>query len=111
MGLDAAIDADEDPERFGAVPPAELRARDDPGVLVEPVMLVGGDRAAARRQPGVESAGTDGEGDLVERLLRGALHVEGRWPERRWRAETATSFPSGARRRSDVAPAGHALLR
>src|SRR5262245_10362058 len=46
-GLDAAVDADEEPERFGAMPPAEARAGDDPGVLVEPVALVGCGRAAA----------------------------------------------------------------
>src|SRR5215213_2222810 len=57
LGLDAAVDADDDAERFGAVPPAEVRASDDPGVLVPPVTLVGGRRAASRRQPGVEAPG------------------------------------------------------
>src|SRR5215212_9084896 len=76
LRLDAAVDADEDAERFSAVPPAEVRAGDDPGVLVEPVTLVGGRCAAARRQPGVEAPGAGGQGDLVERLGRRARHVE-----------------------------------
>src|SRR4029453_289290 len=46
-GLDAAVDADEGADCFGAVPPADPRPGDDPGVLVEPVTQVGGRGAAA----------------------------------------------------------------
>jgi len=42
---------------LGAVPPAELGAGDDPGVLVEPVALVGGGWAAVASQPGLEAPG------------------------------------------------------
>ena len=80
LGLDAAVDADEDLERFGAVPPAKPRAGDDPGVLVEPVTLVGGGWAAAGSQPGLKAPGAGRQGDLVERLLRRAWHVEGGRP-------------------------------
>ena len=57
LGFDPAVDADEDVERFGAVPPAKPRAGDDPGVLVEPVALVGGGWAAVASQPGLEAPG------------------------------------------------------
>jgi hypothetical protein len=118
-GLDVAVDADEQPERFGAVPPAEPRSGDDPGVLVEPVALVGPGRAAAGSQPGVEASRTDGEGDLVERLRGGAGDSERGWsgrPERfgpdgasRTRASSRPS--TGARRRPGVARTGHTLRR
>ena len=53
--LGAAVDGDERRERLGAVPPAELRAGDDPGVLVEPVRDVRARlRADARRASGAE---------------------------------------------------------
>jgi len=57
LGLDPAVDADEDVERFGAVPPAKPRAGDDPSVLVEPVTLVGSGWAAVESQPGLEAPG------------------------------------------------------
>jgi hypothetical protein len=77
LGLDPPVGADEDAERFGAVPPAKPRTGDYPGVLVEPVTLVGGGRVAAAGQPGHEAPGAGGQGDLVERLLRRTWHMEG----------------------------------
>src|SRR6476646_1037301 len=80
LGLGPAVDADEEAERFGAVPPAKPRAGDDPGVLVEPVTLVGGGRVAAAGQPGLEAPRAGRQGDLVERLLRRTWHMEGGRP-------------------------------
>jgi hypothetical protein len=57
LGLDPAVDADEDVEGFGAVPPAKPRAGDDPGVLVQPVTLVGSGWASVKSQPGLEAPG------------------------------------------------------
>jgi len=34
--FDLPVDANQEPERFSAMPPAEVRTGDDPGVLVEP---------------------------------------------------------------------------
>src|SRR5216110_464054 len=79
-GLDPAVDADEDAERLGAGPPAKPRAGNDPGVLIQPVTLIGGGRAAAASQPGLEALHAGRQGDLVERLLRRAWCVEGGRP-------------------------------
>src|SRR5438128_1372924 len=62
------------------MPPAELRARDDPGVLVEPVADVVAAHRAVRREPLVEPAGPGSERDLVERLRLRARADECRRP-------------------------------
>jgi hypothetical protein len=118
-GFDAAVDVDEKPERFSAAPPAEARACDDPGVLVEPVALVGRGRFAVGCQPGVEASCTDGEGDLVERLRGSTGHVEGRGAGRPKslgadgapRTGTSTRASAEARRPSGVALTSRARLR
>jgi hypothetical protein len=116
-GFDAAVDVDQEPESFSAVPPAEARASDDPSVLVEPVALVGRGRLAAGGQPSVEASCTDGERDLVERLRGSAGHVECggsgrpqvlRTANSAWRSTRASA---GTRHRSGVASTSHAVLR
>ena len=61
------------------MPPAELGAGDDPGVLVEPALDVRA-RLRALGEPGLEVPGAGRERDLVERLLRraGELKAAGR---------------------------------
>ena len=61
------VDGDECLKRLGSVPPAELRAGDDPGVLVEPVAHV---RAGLRAvvDPALELECAGRQRDLVERL-------------------------------------------
>ena len=83
-------------------------------------MLVGPGRAAARSQPGIEASRTDGEGDLLERLLGSAGHAERGWSGRpesfgphgapRTRASSRSSA-GGACRPPGVANTGHALRR
>jgi hypothetical protein len=80
LGLDPAVDADKDVERFSPVPPAKPRAGDDPGVLVEPVALVGRGWAAVASQPGLEVPRAGRQRYLVERLFRRPWHVEGGRP-------------------------------
>ena len=96
LGLDPAVDADEDAERLGAVPPAKPRAGDYPGVLVEPVTLVGGGWVAAVGQPGLEAPSAGWQGDLVERLLRRTWHAEGGRPWRPGRLGSDAAPWSGA---------------
>src|SRR4029077_9833782 len=71
-GLGAAADGGQDAQALGPVPPAELRAGDDPGLLVEEVTDVGVRRAPMSAEPGVEALGALRERDLVERFLRRA---------------------------------------
>jgi hypothetical protein len=118
-GFDAAVDVDEEPERFNAAPPAEARACDDPGVLVEPVALVGCGRSAVGGQPGVEASCTDRQGDLVERLRGSTGHVEGRRARRPESLDadgapwTGASTPTSAeaRRRSGLVLTSRRLER
>ena len=68
LPLDLLVDGDQGLERLRAVPPAELRAGDDPRVLVEPVAHV---RAGLRAvgDPALEGERAGRQRDLVERLL------------------------------------------
>ena len=73
----ARVDRDQRLQRVGAVPPAELRAGDDPFVLVEPVLRCAADCVLCASSHVAERLRAIGERHLVERLLLGARHDEG----------------------------------
>src|SRR5439155_3842210 len=81
--LDLLVDRDQRLQRLRAVPPAELGAGDDPGVLVEPALHVAARALRMRVDPGRELVGALGERNLVSRLLRRAWQDESRSPLRR----------------------------
>src|SRR5215213_2431594 len=75
--LHAPVDLDQRPQRVGAVGPAEAGARDDPGVLIEPVVDAGPRAAGVLFHPGGELLRAHAEEDLVERLGRRSRNGEG----------------------------------
>src|SRR5204862_8306159 len=73
LGLDTVAYEEQNAKGGCFVPPAEPRARDDPGLLVEPLAFVHRRRATGRRQPSAQPPRASRQRDLAQRLLGGEI--------------------------------------